>query len=440
MRSPDRTASTRIKVLDIELTRPLGSLRGLDGYAAVQGLVRASGVPLGIVHVPLESGECSSRTLGQAVLQQLEREMLAHLREHGVSTTADALHETPLNELLAGSPSVFEGPWPSVTVAVCTRDRPADLALCLDSVSAQNYPRLDLLVVDNAPGDDSTERLVATEYPHARYALEPRPGLNWARNRAVIEAAGEIIAFTDDDVVVDPDWVRAIAAAFATAALDVMVVAGAVVPFEIETEAQLWFERYGGFTAGFDREQLRGSPEWGVRGVWHHANMAQRFTGANLAFRRRVFDEIGPFDPALDVGTPTNGGGDTEMLFRVLNEGFAVVHEPRALVRHRHRREYRQLLHQISGWGTGYTAFLTRSAFAYPSAWWVLMLLGMRAVWLQVRRLVASVVHSPGFPRRLLWTEMVGALAGPICYWRSRRRARTLASGFAAGFNRLPSR
>src|SRR6185503_20882790 len=89
---------------------------------------------------------------------------------------------------------------PAVTVAVCTRDRVEDLARCLDALEAIRYPALDLLVVDNAPATRDAERLVAGR-PRVRYVREVRPGLDWARNRAIAEARGEIVAFTDDDVV-----------------------------------------------------------------------------------------------------------------------------------------------------------------------------------------------------------------------------------------------
>ena len=142
---------------------------------------------------------------------------------------------------------------PLVTVAVCTRDRTAQLAGCLDSLGRLDYPALDVLVVDNAPSDPATARLVGERYPQVRYVCEPRPGLNWARNRAIAEARGEIIAYTDDDVVVDPGWVRALAHVFAQHP-EVMAVTGLVVPYELETEAQMFFERYGGFGRGFERK------------------------------------------------------------------------------------------------------------------------------------------------------------------------------------------
>ncbi len=101
-----------------------------------------------------------------------------------------------------------------VTVAVCTRDRVTDLALCLDALIDFDYPALDLLVVDNAPDTDATARLVCHYHSRVRYLCEPRPGLDWARNRAVHEARGDILAFTDDDAVVDRGWVTALVRIF----------------------------------------------------------------------------------------------------------------------------------------------------------------------------------------------------------------------------------
>jgi hypothetical protein len=118
------------------------------------------------------------------------------------------------------------------------------------------------------------------------------------------------------------------------------------------------------------------------------------------------------------------------MLFRVLRGGFAIVYEPAAVVRHRHRREYDQLVRQISGWGTGYAAFLTRSALAHPSASLVYLLLGLRGLGHQLGRLAASVFRPPGFPRRLLLVEAAGMLAGPVRYWQARRSAAAIEKAF----------
>src|SRR5262249_51152409 len=90
---------------------------------------------------------------------------------------------------------------PFITVVVCTRDRPEQLPGCLRWLEGQQYPRFEVVVVDNAPGGDAVPSVVAAwqgAMP-CRYVAEPRGGLSWARNAGTAAAAGEIIAFLDDD-------------------------------------------------------------------------------------------------------------------------------------------------------------------------------------------------------------------------------------------------
>ena len=277
------------------------------------------------------------------------------------------------------------------------------------------------MVVDNAPSSDATERLVRGSYPQMRYIREPRPGLDWARNKAIAEARGEIVAYTDDDVVVDPGWATALAAAFADP--QVMAVTGLVVPYELETEAQVLFERYGGFGRGFERRYWRMDLEGGER-PRRYLNAGQYGTGANMAYRRSLFERVGLFDPALDVGTVTNGGGDLEMFFRVLKEGYLLAYEPAAVVRHRHRRDYAQLRAQLTNNGIGFSSYLVRTVLAYPEVrgdaarfwlWWF---------WRgQLRRLIGTFVRPSRFPRELVWGEPRGFVVGLRRYPRARHRA-----------------
>jgi GT2 family glycosyltransferase len=299
-----------------------------------------------------------------------------------------------------------------VTVAVCTRDRPTPLADCLAALSGLDYPALDLLVVDNAPSTPATAQLVRRHYPHVRYVCEPTPGLNWARNRAIAEARGDLLAYTDDDVIVDAHWVRALARVFAEQA-EVMAVTGLVVPYELETEAQQLFERYGGFGRGFEPRTYRVDRECGERTATHHGGAGRFGTGANMAYRRSVFAHIGPFDPALDVGTVTNGGGDLEMFFRVLQAGHTLAYEPSALVRHRHRRDYAQLRIQIANNGIGFYAYLVCSALHYRDERWALARLGLWWLWWwNIRRLLISLRQPERFPRDLIVAELWGSLRG----------------------------
>jgi O-antigen biosynthesis protein len=418
---------SRTKVMDIDLDRPLTDIEGLDGYAALQGLVRLHHMPIGDVKVAVTGGRCAATTLRAAIMEQRSWAIIRHL-------LADALvmpqrEGAGLIDWPNAPHPVYSGPLPLVTVAVCTRDRTAHLAGCLDSLLRLDYPALDLLVVDNAPSDPATARLVVERYPQVRYVCEPRPGLNWARNRAIAEARGEIIAYTDDDVVVDPGWARALAHVFAQHP-EVMAVTGLVVPYELETEAQMFFERYGGFGRGFERKWYRVDRQ--SSGQLTEYIRAGRFgTGANMAYHHRLFDRIGGFDPALDVGTVTNGGGDLEMFFRVLQEGQTLVYEPSALVRHRHRRDYAQLRTQITNFGVGFSAYLVRSARAYPAQRLAIVRFGLWWLWRRhVRRLLISLIRPTFFPRDLILAELCGSFSGLVRYQRARRTAAEIAQTF----------
>jgi glycosyltransferase involved in cell wall biosynthesis len=421
---------SRIKVMDIDLDRPLTDIEGLDGYAALKGLVRLHHTPIGYVQVAVTSGRCAVTTLRKAIVEQHHRAIFSHLLADGLATPQRG--GAGVIDWLNASHPVYSGPFPVVTVAVCTRDRTAQLAGCLDALLRLDYPALDLVVVDNAPRDTTTARLVRERYPQVRYVCEPRPGLNWARNRAIAEARGEIIAYTDDDVVVDRGWVRALAGVFAEEA-EVMAVTGLVVPYELETEAQLLFEQYGGFGRGFERKWSRADGESGERAVTSHGGAGKFGTGANMAYRRSLFERIGGFDPALDVGTVTNGGGDLEMFFRVLQEGHTLVYEPSALVRHRHRRDYVQLRTQIINNGMGLYAYLVRSALTYRDERWAFLRLGLWWLWWwNIRRLLISFVHPGRFPRDLILGELRGSLIGLGRYQKARRMSARIGQSFQA--------
>jgi GT2 family glycosyltransferase len=418
---------SHIKLVDIELSCLPTDLEGLDGYVALQGLVRLHGTPIGYVQVPVIGGRCTAAAIRKAILKQHSRLIIHHL-------LCDLLAAPPrpgglcVADLFDVAHPVCGETLPLVTVAVCTRDRPADLALCLDALNRLDYPNLDILVVDNAPSSDATERLVRTTYPNFRYIREPRPGLNWARNRAIIEARGEIIAYTDDDGVVDSGWVRALASVFAENP-EVMAVTGLVVPYELETEAQLLFEQYGGFGRGFKRKWYHVDRGSGKR--WKYYGAGQFGTGANMAYRRSLFDQIGYFDPAMDVGTVTNGGGDLEMFFRVLKEGHTLVYEPSAIVRHRHRRDYAQLRTQMRNNGIGLYSYLVRSALAYPNERSVLIRLGLWWLWWwNIRRLLISLMRPTRFPRDLILAELWGSLIGLGRYQKACRTAAQIADSF----------
>jgi glycosyltransferase involved in cell wall biosynthesis len=245
---------------------------------------------------------------------------------------------------------------PSVSVAICTKDHPDLLTRCLEgleALDAGNIP-LEILIIDNASRGQET-RVIAEGRARTRYIREDRAGLNFARNRALEEAGHDIIAFIDDDVVVDPLWLQGLVTAWRRAP-NAGAFTGQVFPYELETRAQIVIEEMGGFRKGF-RPIIYGQesedPLYPCTTVFGN--------GCNMAFRTDCMRALGGFDEALDMGAYLPGGGDLDALYRVVRHGHGLVYEPRMLVRHQHRREMRALRRQIRrSWGAGTMAFLCK--------------------------------------------------------------------------------
>ncbi len=290
----------------------------------------------------------------------------------------------------------------SVSVVICTRDRTDLLQRCLPSILALDAQGFEVIVVDNSPRTDLTEKYVRS-LPGVRYVREDRPGLDNARNRGVAESRMEIVAFTDDDTVVDRRWLSAIRDAFSDPG--VAAVTGLVAPMKLDTQARLYFEDvYGGMGKGFQPRRVSGKRLDSAGLLW----ASQYGVGANMAFRRDVFARVGPFDPDLDVGTPARGGGDIEMFHRVLAAGETLVYQPDALVWHEHRADFASLERQLEDNGTGFLAYLqasSRSRHAPRSALIRFVLVDWIGGWLLAR------LVRPGRNRRSLVLAEIRGLA-----------------------------
>ncbi len=213
-----------------------------------------------------------------------------------------------------------------VTVAIPTYNRADFLRQTLAGLVAQQFPRdhYEVLVIDNNSRDHTREIVAAFKdcHPAPRYVLETKQGLDYARNRAIAEARGEIILFGDDDILVQPDWIAQMAVPLIAdaAARRIGAVGGEVIPVFPD-----------------------GLPDW-VR-EWH-APLAFRADtgplpakhcpmGANLALPAWVFEQLGPFHTALDRAAGNYfSGGDSEMVRRVRQAGLEVWFAPDAAVKH----------------------------------------------------------------------------------------------------------
>jgi len=211
-------------------------------------------------------------------------------------------------------------------------------------------------VVDNAPSDTSTRDLVAAQ-PAVNYFLEPKPGLDFARNSAVREATGDYIAFLDDDVTVDSAWFSGLLRAVSENP-DAGAVTGPVMPMELDTQSQVLFEERGGFGRGFG--SVRHS-QHAIANITHPCNAGMFGAGCNMVLRRQLLFQIGLFDEALDTGAPLPGGGDLDIFYRVLRSDSPLVYESSMAVYHRHRRDYKGLRRQMWTWGLGYMTYMMKT-------------------------------------------------------------------------------
>ncbi len=404
-----------VRVLALELTEPLPLLTGCGGFRALRCLVRREGRPLGWLTLEFPPPVVTPALLFGALAQQLP---------HAITSAVVAAELAPVRR---PRPAAL----PPISVVVCTRDRAESLAHCLASLAALDYPRFEVIVVDNASRGAATRRVASAA--GVQYVREERPGLDWARNRGIREARHAIIAFTDDDVRVDPGWLLGLAAAFADP--ETQLVTGLIAPAELTTAAQLAFEyAYGGMDKGVVpvRRVARSPADLGWLLGAHHLG-----AGANMAFRRAIFDQVGGFDTALDVGTPARGGGDLDMFYRVLASGAVARYAPEALVWHTHRRDFAALRRQLRDNGRSFGVYLmTRWNEATPDGRSGLGRFQVAryatGTWLRWMggRVVRRFQKQEPLPLWLQAEEIWGMLTAPWAYTATRRsdarlRART---------------
>ena len=332
------------KVVCVDADQVPDASSGLEGYAWAHVLVRLAGEPVGVVRVPVEGDVCPGRSVVAAIDAELGS-ALARVRLLAALERPPADRAFDPGALAASRPQPGGSPVSTVTVAVCTRDRADQLERCLAALARQRLAT-QVLVVDNAPSDDATARLLAARFPDVERVVEPRPGLDHARNRAVATATTEVVAFTDDDVVVDPGWTWAIARAFDEEP-DLGLLTGLVLPLELETPAQHAVRalrrvrprrdaavgRTRPVTPGrcSGRASSARAPTWPCGGRRSSASVAS--TRRSTSARRRAVAAI------------------SSCSHRALAYGELVRYEPAAIVFHRHRATLDELAGQLRGNG-----------------------------------------------------------------------------------------
>lgn len=319
----------------------------------------------------------------------------------GLRVLADAAGRRDPRAARAGTaPNARAGTAPSISVVLCTRDRVEMLRDAVTSLRALEYPDFEVVVVDNAARTDATRRYVeALGDAGVRVVDEPRPGLSRARNAGLRAAEGRIVAFTDDDVVVDRHWLTELATGFASPS--VACVSGWVPAAELRTPAQTYFDRMAGWSRPVRRRTFDVTAPPDDIPLFPFA-VGHFGTGANFALDRGAAFELGGFDEALGAGAPTRGGEDLDMFVRILLGGAHLTREPAAIVWHRHRASADLLLQQAKDYDMGMGAWLAKVA-SRPT-------LARHAFATSIRRAPALAAHVRGASSSTLPDDDIAAL------------------------------
>jgi len=215
------------------------------------------------------------------------------------------------------------------SIIVCTYNRADSLSETLAALRAQRVSsdlQWEVIVVDNNSKDDTLGSVnsIQRDWSRLRYEFEPAQGLSHARNHGIACAKGDVILFTDDDVLPEPDWLEQTLAGLEKYGADAC--GGYIAPiWEVPPPAWLT-ERFYGFLAvrtDCEDDYVIETP-------------SQAPFGANMAFRKSVFDKVGLFDTRRGrKGKVLASGEDGEMFERILGAGLKAVFLGKSRVRHK---------------------------------------------------------------------------------------------------------
>ncbi len=419
------------RVVHVDLAAPLPDLTSDERGGGAFVVFWANGLPLGEALLVESQLPLTSDQLADVAAAAVADAVAFRLTTRGFEPSLpmpgwlnDSLKKAPvLSELLAirnplgelAARAADDALPRDVSVIVCTRDRPEPLEACLCSLTACRGAVREIVVVDNAPTTSAT-RDVAARVPGVSYVLEPRAGLSRARNAGLRATSGELVAFTDDDVIVHPEWPARLARAFD--APEVASVTGLVLPASLASESEWLFERaFGGFARGYRRMRYdetffnavrrKGAPVWQIG------------AGANMAIRRSALERVGNFDVRLGAGA-AGCSEDSELWYRLLAAGYACVYEPAAVVHHHHRASLPDLGHQMRMYTRGHvTALLAQ--FERHRDWGNIYRILLAMPWYYTRLFLRDSLGVWPNPQPMLGAQVRGAIDGIGYYFAHRR-------------------
>lgn len=289
-----------------------------------------------------------------------------------------------------------DAPGPThVSAIICTRNRGDKISAAVTSVLACDYPSFDVTIIDQSTDDltrEAVEKLAAEE-PRLRYVHSTEPGLSKAYNNGVKRTAGEILAFTDDDCLVDPDWITTIVNAF-----------------EAEPDGELLYGRV--VAAGTSEGDEALTPALDIPEAERLAK-GEGFKifgmGACFAARRRLFERAGMFDEYLGGGGPLWSSQDYDLEYRAYQAGCVILLRPDVVVRHDGRREAEDWPKLLLAYGSGDGAFYMKHVRCRdPYAVW---LLSRQFGYVSARCMAKLALRRPDNDRHYLRGMVRGARA-----------------------------
>jgi GT2 family glycosyltransferase len=408
-------APVAVRLLDMdEPLRDLHLSYGSQDYRSLLAVVRLAEYPIGVATFPLDCGRVTRSQLAGGLARQLGAELDEAYARRDV---------TPLSVFptaLDPCDGVDTAPPASISVVVATCSNPGPLERCLRSILRCDYGDFEVIVVENRPRGSETPRMLIERFPREdrlRYVEEPKASGSLARNAGLANAEGEIVAFTDDDVVVDRLWLRASASALRGAS-QVACVTGLILPLKLESETQLLLEQFAGFGKGFVPVTYQLPQSCEENPLLPYAAGALG-SGANIVMLTSVARELGGFDPALGPATPARGGEDLDLLVRVLRRGYALSYEPKAMIWHEHPTGSSRLRRQVYRYGIGLGAMLGKQFIAGPRRRDFLRAIPPGVRYLRDPGSRKNARKPTGYPRELTWLERLGMLIGPVLYLAS---------------------
>ena len=219
-----------------------------------------------------------------------------------------------------------DGTWPDVSVVVCAYNAADTLDQCLVSLEGLHYPSVEIIVVDDGSRDGTAA--IARRHPAVRLIEMEHGGLSAARNIGLARATGEIVAYTDTDVRVEPEWLTYLVEPMLSSRF-----AGSGGPNVVPREDP-WLAQCVARAPG------------GPSHVLFDDRIAEHVPGCNMAFRRDALVALGGFNPIF-----TRAGDDVDLCWRLQERGWRIGFAPCALVWHRHRSSMWAYWRQQLGYG-----------------------------------------------------------------------------------------